>query len=89
MNFAWALEITFCIIGLITAYTLTTQGIAGSDHESIWHSTVLLGLIAWSAIALVELLKIPTVKAILLANSVVPKIIGFIFLLAVCIATYF
>ncbi len=88
MRFAWGLEITFCIIGLITAYALTMQGIAGSDQNSIWHSSVLVGFIALAAVALVELLKIPTVKAILLANSVAPKIIGFIFLLAVCILTF-
>ena len=40
MRFAWVLEITFCIIGLASAYALTMQGLEGSEYTSVFHPSV-------------------------------------------------
>ena len=88
MRFAWGLEITFCIIGLAAAYALTMQGIQGSEYQSVFHPSVLVGFLALGAIAFVELLKIPTMKGILLARSAFTKFFGMVFLLGVCLITF-
>ena len=88
MLFAWGLEITFCIIGLASAYALSMQGLENSEHQSIFHPSVLVGFLALGAVAFVELLKIPTMKGILLAQSAFTKFFGVTFLLLVCVITF-
>jgi len=88
MRFAWGLEVTFCIIGLASAYALTMQGLKGSEYTSVFHPSVLVGFLALGAVAFVELLKIPTVKGILLAKSMSTKFFGALFLVSVCVITF-
>ena len=88
MRFAWGLEITFCIIGLAAAFSLTMQGIQGSEYQSVFHPSVLVGFLALGAIAFVELLKIPTMKGILLSKSMFTKFFGIIFLIGACLITF-
>ena len=85
MRFAWSLEITFCIIGLASAYALSMQGLENSEHQSIFHPSVLVGFLAFGAVAFVELLKIPTMKGILLAQSAFTKIFGLFFIIGLCL----
>ena len=88
MLFAWGLEITFSIIGLASAYALSMQGLENSEHLTVFHPSVLVGFLALGAVAFVELLKIPTMKGILLARSAFTKIFGVTFLLLVCLITF-
>ena len=88
MIIAWSLEFMFCAIGLASAYAFTMLGLQGSGHQSIFHPTILVGLLAFSAMAFVELLKIPTMKGILLARSPLTKIFGSFFLVFTCLITF-
>ena len=62
--FAWGLEIILCICGILIALTLTILGMSNVDSiDAITTTqwlTMLVGFLPLAAIALTELLKIPS-----------------------------
>jgi hypothetical protein len=85
---AWSLEITFCIIGLAVAISLSTQGMKDFNLSSMLSPVILVGFLPLLAIAFAELTKIPLVKGFLLAKSAVTKVFAGFLLLLVCGMTF-
>ena len=92
LRFAWGLEIFFCIAGVLIAFSLAFSGLARGDELSSIGFTDWLGFgvvgIVLCAIALTELVKIPTVQGILYAKSLKTKVLCSLFLMAICFLTF-
>ncbi|MFL2697943.1 MAG: hypothetical protein ACJ0F4_01930 [Gammaproteobacteria bacterium] len=92
LRFAWGLEIFFCIAGLLIAFSLAFSGLSrGEEFSSIsfndWLGFGVVGIVL-CAIALTELVKIPTVQGILYAESLKTKVLCSLFLMAICFLTF-
>jgi len=92
LKFAWGLEIFFCIAGILIAFSLAFSGLARGGELSSIDFTDLLSFgvvgIVLCAIALTELVKIPTVQGILYAKSFKTKAFSSLFLIAICFLTF-
>ena len=92
LKFAWGLEIFFCMAGLLIAFSLAFSGLARGEELSSVVFTDLLSFgvvgIVLCAIALTELVKIPTVQGILYAKSFKTKAFSSLFLIAICFLTF-
>jgi len=92
LKFAWGLEIFFCMAGLLIAFSLAFSGLARGEELSSVGFTDLLSFgvvgIVLCAIALTELVKIPTVQGILYAKSFKTKAFSSLFLIAICFLTF-
>ena len=73
IRFAWALEIIFCITGIIIAFSLSVVGLQDANLSNTELIGIGMGFLPLFAIAIVELAKIPLVQGMLLAKSFVAK----------------
>ena len=92
LRWAWALEITFVILGLLVALSFALsayEGFITKGHLEIaeWN-LIIIGSAVWVAVAFTELLKIPVTKGIIFTSSYLVKFISFLFLLFICLITF-
>ena len=85
---AWSFEITFCAIGLLIGFTISTSHLETKSFQAITSPEILVGLLPLVAVAFVELAKIPLVNVILLTRSILTKFIASFFLLYSCVMTF-
>ena len=91
MKWAWALEIIFCINGLFIALALSYAGLGAEGFSNLSTSLAIsfaISLLAFGAIALTELIKIPVVQGILYSKSTKKKIFSSLFLVFICFLTF-
>ena len=88
IRFAWALEIIFCITGIIIAFSLSIVGLQDAKLSNAELIGIGIGFLPLFAIAIVELAKIPLVQGILLAKSSLAKGSATILLTLLCIMTF-
>ena len=88
IRFAWALEIIFCITGIIIAFSLSIVGLQDAKLSNAELIGIGMGFLPLFAIAIVELAKIPLVQGILLAKSSLAKFSATILLTLLCIMTF-
>lgn len=92
ISFAWILEITFVILGLIVALSISMTALIGDEgsFELTWLELIPLlpGLLIWFAIAFTELIKIPLTQGIMHNKNVLVKIGMTCFLGFICFLTF-
>ena len=92
LRWAWALEITFVILGLLVALSFAFSAYEGFITKGYleiaeWN-LIIIGSAVWVAVAFTELLKIPVTKGIIFTSSYLVKFISFLFLLFICLITF-
>ena len=88
ISFAWALEIIFCITGILIAISLSIVGLQDAELTNTEMIGIGMGFLPLFAIAIVELAKIPLVQGMLLAKSFLSKGIAALLLLLLCAMTF-
>ena len=88
MAAAWIFEITFCFIGLLIAFTLSTSHLEIISITTITSPDIFIGLLVLGAVAFVELCKIPLVQGFFLVDTLKAKALTGMFLALACLLTF-